>query len=83
MHLTYYGYIESLLYVYSSEIIGLSLMKRPSKMLRYLPYLWAQNESTKQNPLVLCIPKKYHKFWSVLLSHFIKHKPFISEECQI
>ena len=25
--------------------------------------------------------QKYSKFWSILLGHFIKHKPLISEEC--
>ena len=25
--------------------------------------------------------QKYGKFWNVLLEHFIKHKPLISEEC--
>ena len=27
--------------------------------------------------------KKYGKFWSISLGHFIKHKPLISEECFI
>ena len=26
--------------------------------------------------------QKYGKFWSVSLDNFIKHKPFISEECK-
>ena len=27
--------------------------------------------------------KKYGKFWSVSLEHFIKHKPLFSEECSV
>ena len=26
--------------------------------------------------------QKYGQFWSILLGHFIKHKPLFSEECQ-
>ena len=40
----------------------------------------ARNEKRKEQYWVfVCI--KYGKFWSILLGHFIKHKPLISEEC--
>ena len=37
-----------------------------------------KNEKT---PWVFVSQKKYGKFWSVSLEHFIKHKPLNSEEC--
>ena len=30
----------------------------------------------------VCVFQKYGKFWSILVGHFIKHKPLISEECR-
>ena len=38
----------------------------------------AQNEKWKKT--LGFVFQKYGKFWSILLGHFIKHKPLISEE---
>ena len=42
----------------------------------------ARNEKQKKTTWVF-IFQKYGKFWSVSLEHFIKHKPYISEECSV
>ena len=56
------------LWLHSSEIRGLCLMKCYSEMLQNIPYIFGIKKCT------------YVKSWSIFLGHFIKHKPLISEE---
>ena len=74
---------------HSSVITGLYLMKSSSKMLQNLPYfIYLKTQSCFfcfsfharwKKQLWVFVYIKYGKFWSILLGHFIKHKPLISE----
>ena len=40
-----------------------------------------EKNKVERNEKWFLVFQNYGKFWSVLLGHFIKHKPLISEEC--
>ena len=84
---------EDICWLHSSEISGLGLMKCSLRNTsKFAPYLW-----NKKNPKYsffssfyawkkkllwsFLLPKILGKLWSVWFKHFIKRKPFISEEC--
>ena len=71
-HVFSFFYYIVCMYIHSSEIRLLCLMKWSRKTLQILPCFW----SMKTWLLTHRIPK----IWRVSVGHFIMHKPFNSEE---
>ena len=71
-------FIIDFLAVHSSEIWGLRSTKCSSKMLQLLPYFMFLKKTQSCTKWVYYTLKKYIKFWSISLKHFVERKPLIS-----